>query len=103
GLQVFVIAAGVLRLIPLTGVPLPLLSYGGTSRIATAITLALLIRTSAGAWFPTRRQPKVEEARPDGEADPTARCRVRRVVRAAVRPGRLRAGGGGVSDREPAG
>jgi len=66
GLQVFVIAAGVLRLIPLTGVPLPLLSYGGTSRIATAITLALLIRTSAGAWFPTRRQPKVEETPPDG-------------------------------------
>jgi len=66
GLQVFVIAAGVLRLIPLTGVPLPLLSYGGTSRIATAIMLALLIRTSAGAWFPTRRQPKVEETQPDG-------------------------------------
>jgi cell division protein FtsW (lipid II flippase) len=55
-----------LRLIPLTGVPLPLLSYGGTSRIATAIMLALLIRTSAGPWFPTRRQPKVEEQQPDG-------------------------------------
>jgi cell division protein FtsW (lipid II flippase) len=66
GLQVFVIAAGVLRVIPLTGVPLPLLSYGGTSRIATAIMLALLIRTSAGAWFPSRRPPKVEEQQPDG-------------------------------------
>jgi cell division protein FtsW (lipid II flippase) len=64
GLQVFVIAAGVLRLIPLTGVPLPLLSYGGTSRVATAVILALLIRTSAGAWFPERRQ-RERGAKPD--------------------------------------
>ncbi len=61
GLQVFVIAAGVLRLIPLTGVPLPLLSYGGTSRIATAVVLALLIRTSSGPWFPSRRRKPTKE------------------------------------------
>ncbi|MDP9185566.1 MAG: FtsW/RodA/SpoVE family cell cycle protein [Actinomycetota bacterium] len=67
GLQVFVIAAGVLRLIPLTGVPLPLLSYGGTSRVATAVVLALLIRTSAGPWFRMRRLKKTaEEEAPDG-------------------------------------
>jgi cell division protein FtsW (lipid II flippase) len=51
GLQVFVIAAGVLRLIPLTGVPLPLVSYGGTSRVATFVILGLLIRASAGPWL----------------------------------------------------
>jgi cell division protein FtsW (lipid II flippase) len=55
GLQVFVIAAGVLRLIPLTGVPLPLVSYGGTSRVASAVAIALLLRTSAGPHFRKRR------------------------------------------------
>ena len=51
GLQVFVIAAGVLRLIPLTGVPLPLVSYGGTSRVATFLALAVMVRISAGPWI----------------------------------------------------
>jgi cell division protein FtsW (lipid II flippase) len=55
GLQVFTIAAGVLRLIPLTGVPLPLVSYGGTSRVATFVILALLVRASAGAWYRVRK------------------------------------------------
>ena len=55
GLQVFTIAAGVLRLIPLTGVPLPLVSYGGTSRVASFVILALLIRASAGARVAGRK------------------------------------------------
>jgi len=47
-LQTFAIVAGVTRLIPLTGVPLPLVSYGGSSRVATFVMLALLIRVSSG-------------------------------------------------------
>jgi cell division protein FtsW (lipid II flippase) len=53
-LQTFVIVGGVTRLIPLTGLPLPLVSYGGTSRIATMVALALLVRVSAGPWVRTR-------------------------------------------------
>ena len=66
GLQVFVIAGGVLRLIPLTGVPLPFVSYGGTSRVASAVAIALLLRTSAGPWI--RRRREVAKEPTDAEA-----------------------------------
>jgi cell division protein FtsW (lipid II flippase) len=56
-LQTFTIAAGVTRLIPLTGVPLPLVSYGGSSRVATMVMLALLVRISAGPWHGWQRSP----------------------------------------------
>lgn len=52
-LQTFTIAAGVTRLIPLTGVPLPFVSYGGTSKVASFVIVALLVRISAGPWHPS--------------------------------------------------
>jgi cell division protein FtsW (lipid II flippase) len=55
-LQTFTIAAGVTRLIPLTGVPLPLVSYGGSSRVASFVMIALLVRISAGPWQPATRR-----------------------------------------------
>lgn len=63
-LQVFIVVAGVTRLLPETGLTSPFLSFGGSSLVGSWILLAILLRVSDAArrpaTTPPRQAPEVE-------------------------------------------
>ena len=45
-LQAFLNIGGMINIIPMTGVPLPLISYGGSAMVSTLIALGILVNIS---------------------------------------------------------
>jgi cell division protein FtsW (lipid II flippase) len=61
GVQTFIIIGGVTKLVPLTGVTLPFVSYGGSSLVINYVIIAILVRLSHNAAAPTLQAAQTDE------------------------------------------
>jgi cell division protein FtsW len=95
-LQALVNIGAVIAALPITGVPLPLVSFGGTSLVVVLVAVGILVNIAYQSES-GRPQARTRAQKPGRRAErPTSRARTRttarraRPARSTTRPGRRR-------------